>query len=344
MKRYRTKRIRRRINACLAFPLALALVMSACAKKQNTEDEYDKKEELRQNMRHWFDDSQSELDTQKNIPVPTQQDLVGTPAIDRMRDLDDHPEARVPEPRTVQEPPHITEVPEKKLFVSKFTTYYSTENTSRAGNIARAAELLDGLEIAPGEVFSCSTAIGPITEENGYFPAGTYVQGKVEEGIGGGVCQISTTLYNAALFANLTIVERAPHSMVVSYVDPARDAAIAGNYKDLKLRNDYAYPVVIRAKVDDGALTISIHTSEEDIGNEVELISVVLKTIEPGEPVVTIDESRPADYYKVTQKAHTGYVAELYRVTRRDGVELLREKVNTSEYAATPEYVTVGGD
>lgn len=329
----------RRAGALLAFSLALPLVLSACAKRQDTEDEYDKKEELRQNMRDWFDDSQSELDTQKTVPVPTQQDIVGKPAIDRMRTLGDEPEAR-----SVQDPPHITEVPEKKLLVGKFTTYYSMENTSRAGNIARAAEMLDGLEIAPGEVFSCSTAIGPITEENGYLPAGTYVQGKVEDGIGGGVCQISTTLYNAALFAGLTIVERAPHSMAVSYVDPGRDAAIAGNYKDLKLRNDYAYPVVVGAKAGDGALTISIHTPQEDIGNEVELISVVLKTIEPGEPVVTVDEGRPADYYRVTQKAHTGYVAELYRVTRRDGVELLREKVNTSEYAATPEYVTVGGE
>lgn len=328
--------------------LALLLVMTtwftACAKNQTTDDEYDKKEELRQNMQRWFDDSQAELDTQKSPDTPAQDDLitptqeiVGKPAIDRMRSISDEQEARMP-----QDPPHITEVPEKELLVAEFTTYYSTTNTSRSDNIARAAQLLDGLVIEPGEIFSCSTAIGPITEENGYFPAGTYVQGKVEDGVGGGVCQISTTLYNAALLAKLTIVERAPHSMVVTYVDPARDAAIAGNYKDLKLRNDYEYPVVIAAKTEDGALTIAIHTSEEDIGNEVELISHVIETIEPGEPVVTVDESLPEDYYKVTQKAHTGYVAELYRVTRRDGVEIAREKINTSEYAATPEYVTVG--
>lgn len=294
-------------------------------------------------MQRWFDDSQAELDTQKNpdtrgsLVTPTQE-LVGKPAIDRMRALSDGAEAKTP-----QDPPHITAIPERKLLVSEFTTYYSTANVSRSGNIARAAELLDGLVIGSGEIFSCSTAIGPITEENGYLPAGTYVQGRVEDGIGGGVCQISTTLYNAALLAKLTIVERAPHSMAVSYVDPARDAAIAGDYKDLKLRNDYEYPVVIAAKAQGGALTISVHTSEEDIGNEVELISTVVETIEPGESVVTIDESLPADYYEVTQKAHTGYIAELYRVTRRDGVELVREKINTSEYAATPEYVTVGG-
>ncbi|MDE7326665.1 MAG: VanW family protein [Lachnospiraceae bacterium] len=337
MGQYRAKKLFWRGRFFSAVLLVGAMSLTACSSRQESvKDEYDKKEEQRQKLsRDWFDDSQAELDTQKNMVAPTQE-LVGKPAIDR---------SYVPEitPGAQNDLAHITEIPEKKLYVAEFSTYYSTENTSRAANIARAAELLDGLTIEPGEVFSCSTAIGPITEENGYFPAGTYVQGKVEDGIGGGVCQISTTLYNAALYAKLTIVERSPHSMAVTYVDPARDAAIAGNYKDLKLRNDYAYPVEIAARAKDGELTISIHTAEEDIGNEVELISIVLDTIDPGEQVVTVDESLPDDYYKVTQKAHTGYIAELYRVTRRDGVELLREKINTSEYAATPEYVTVGG-
>ena len=336
MKDYREKKNDRRKCFLTAF-FAVTLMFTACTGKQgSTQDEYDRKEEQRKKLsRDWFDDSQAELDTQKNILAPT-QDLVGQPAIERTFTPEDY----VGEMEN--EPPHITQIPEKKLFVAEFTTYYNMENIARSKNIARAAELLDGLVVEPGEVFSCSTAIGPITEENGYFPAGTYVQGKVEDGIGGGVCQISTTLYNTALYAGLTIVERAPHSMIVNYVDPARDAAIAGNYKDLKLRNDYDASVTIAARAVDGALTISIHTAEEDIGNEIELISIVLETIEPGEQVVTVDKSQPEDYYKVTQKAHTGYVAELYRVIRRDGVELVREKVNTSEYAATPEYVTVG--
>lgn len=337
MKQYRAKKIFGYRRCAVALTLILSMTLTACRQKQEAApDEYDKKEEQRSNMpQDWFDDSQAELDIQKDIGATTQE-IVGKPAIDRTREF------QADEPKTPNDPPHITQVPEKKLLVSEFTTYYSTGNTSRAGNIARAAELLNGLVIEPGEVFSCSTAIGPITEENGYLPAGTYVQGKVEDGIGGGVCQISTTLYNAALLAKLTIVERSPHSMAVSYVDPARDAAIAGNYKDLKLRNDYEYPVMISAAAGDGTLTIAIHTAEEDIGNEVELVSVVIETIEPGAPVVTVDETLPADYYEVTQKAHTGYVAELYRVTKRNGTEILREKINTSEYAATPEYAVAG--
>ncbi len=243
------------------------------------------------------------------------------------------------------EPPiQVTGTPEVKVITSEFSTWYGSSGPERRGNIERAAELLNGTVIEPGGIFSCAAGIGPITEDNGYLPAGTFVQGKVEEGIGGGVCQVSTTLYNAALLSGLTIVERSPHSMAVGYVDPARDAAIAGSYKDLKLRNDYAYPVMIEALTEDGMLYFRIHTSEEDIGNTIELESVVLEEIAPGPPIVTIDEILPPDSYMVTQKAHTGYIAELYRVVSRDGIEILREKVNTSSYAATPEYATAGSD
>ncbi len=243
-----------------------------------------------------------------------------------------------------QLPEHIDKPLEQKLLVSEFSTWYGSSSPQRCNNIERAAVLLNGYVIAPQEVFSCAEAIGPIDEENGYLPAGTFVMGKVQQGIGGGVCQVSTTLYNAALYAGLTILERAPHSMAVSYVDPARDAALAGNYKDLKLRNDFEYPVMIEAFTEEGNLYFRIHTAQEDIGNQVELVSVVVEEIPPGDPVVTVDETKPHDYYEVTQKAHTGYVAELYRVISRDGVELLREKINTSQYAATPQYVTVGSD
>ncbi|MDE7299132.1 MAG: VanW family protein, partial [Lachnospiraceae bacterium] len=241
-------------------------------------------------------------------------------------------------------PLQVTGTPEVKLLTSEFSTWYGSSGPERCGNIERAVQLLNGTVIAPGEVFSCAAAIGPITEENGYLPAGTFVQGKVEKGIGGGVCQVSTTLYNAALLSGLTIVERSPHSMAVGYVDPARDAAIAGNYKDLKLRNDYAYPVVIEALTEDGMLYFRIHTSEEDLGNKIELVSVVLEEIPPGPPIITIDETLPKDSYTVTQKAHIGYVAELYRVITRNDIEILREKINTSSYAATPEYATAGVD
>ncbi len=243
---------------------------------------------------------------------------------------------------TEEKPEYITGLPEKKMRQASFETKYSGSSEARSHNIEHAAKLLDGITIEPGEVFSCSKAIGPITEENGYQAAGTYVAGKVEKGIGGGVCQISSTLYNTALLAGVTVVERAPHSMVVSYVEPARDAAIAGDYKDLKLRNDFDTAIRLEASAEDGTLRFTIHTQEE-ADTEIELVSEILSETDPGEPVITVDETQESDYYKVTQKAHTGYVAELYRVISRNGEEISREKVNTSTYEAVPEYVTVGG-
>lgn len=253
-------------------------------------------------------------------------------------DVQDNPASEQGE----QVPKTVEEIPERKDYSVTFQTYFSTANTGRAHNIELAAELLDGWVLSPGEVISCSKAIGPITAERGYEPAGIYMAGKVEEGIGGGVCQISTTLYNAALLAGLTIVERAPHSMIVNYVSPARDAAIAGDYKDLKLRNDFASDVTIYASAKDGVLIFTICTGEEDLGETVELESNILSEIAPPAPVETVDETKPEGYRAVTQKAHTGYVAELYRVIRKDGMEMSRTLVNTSVYQATPEYVTVG--
>ena len=87
--------------------------------------------------------------------------------------------------------------------------------------------------------------ISPLTEENGYYAAPSYSNGEVVDSIGGGVCQVSTTLYNAVLKAELEVVERSPHSMVVSYVKPSMDAAIAGDYKDFKFRNDTEVPIYI---------------------------------------------------------------------------------------------------
>ncbi len=331
-------------NRFLIFGLAAAVSLSACGKNRPSEEDNDNEAA----------DPRAELDVTNGTgnsvegEVPNEGRMAppeGMQEVPISENIQTPVVQDVPDEDMLGDPPlHVTGTPEADFLTSEFSTWYGSSSPARCGNIERAAELLNGTVIEPGEVFSCAAGIGPITEDNGYLPAGTFVQGKVEQGIGGGVCQVSTTLYNAALFAGLTIVERAPHSMVVGYVEPARDAAIAGNYKDLKLRNDYNYPVMIEAITDDGTLYFRIHTSEEDVGNTVELVSVIIEEILPSEPVLTVDESLPEDAYNITQKAHTGYQAELYRVVSRDGIEILREKVNTSYYAATPEYATVGSN
>lgn len=228
-------------------------------------------------------------------------------------------------------------------ILGEFRTYYGDSSESRAANIENAAKKIDGTVLKPSEVFSCKDTIAPFTKKNGYKPAGTYENGKVVESIGGGICQISTTLYNAVLKAELKIVERAAHSMMVSYVDVSMDAAIAGDYKDLKFKNSLKDPVTIHATTEDGWLIIEIEGTEtRSTEREIKFETVILSKTKPGEDVITIDESREDDYYKVTQTAHTGYQAELYKIVYENGKLTDKVQINKSSYEASPKYVTVG--
>lgn len=235
------------------------------------------------------------------------------------------------------------------LLAEYSTSYQVTEDVDEATvkgriqNIKNGAEKLDGMVLMPGEVLSCYEALEPFTEENGYDIAATYVQGRVVESMGGGVCQLSSTLYNACLFAELEIVERSEHSMTVGYIPLSRDAAIAGENKDLKIKNNTDTPVYIEAKAEDGLVTFFIYGKAKKAGREVRLQTVVLETIQPGEDIIVKNSRFPASHVQVLQAAHTGYKTELYKIVYQNGMELVRERVNTSEYAAVPRYVEVGG-
>lgn len=126
-------------------------------------------------------------------------------------------------------------------------------------NILQAARYLQGQVIRPGEVFSTLQAIGPFTAERGYRDGPSYVGHRVVPSIGGGVCKISTTLYNAVILAGLPVVERHPHGMPVPYVPPGRDATIAWGALDFRFRNDQPAPLVLWAEHRDKTLTIAIY-------------------------------------------------------------------------------------
>lgn len=225
-----------------------------------------------------------------------------------------------------------------------FSTTYATSSVSRANNLANGARLINGSIIWPGDTFSTGKTLQPITVENGYSIASAYENGQVVDSVGGGVCQVATTLYNAALKAEIEIAERSNHSMIVGYVKPSMDAAIAGDYKDLKLTNDTETPLYIEASTVGRTITFTIYGKEtRDLEHRsVEFESKVLEVIQPGEDKVTEDDTQPVTYKKVTQSAHVGYKAELWKVVYENGVEVSRERVNYSSYAAEPAYITVG--
>ncbi len=230
-----------------------------------------------------------------------------------------------------------------KDVLGTFTTSFSTSGYNRSGNVRNGCEKINGTLLYPGDAFSTYEAVSPFTEANGYYEAGSYLNGLVIDSLGGGICQVSTTLYNAVLLAELEVTERFNHSMIVTYVDPSADAAISGTAKDFKFVNNLSYPVYIEGTTtDDKKITFTIYGCETRPENrEVIYESVVIsKNVPEGERVVA-DSSQPAGYIDV-QSAHIGYVAELWKIVKVDGVEESREQINDSRYTATPRTAAVG--
>ena len=228
--------------------------------------------------------------------------------------------------------------------LGEYTTTYSGD-AGRMANVENACNFINGSVVLPGEEFDTDATIRPYTEENGYHYAAEYSNGTVVQGLGGGVCQVSTTLYNAVLFAELEVTQRANHSLTVGYVQLAQDAAISGDVKNFKFRNNTDTPIYIAGACENGEITFAIFGKETRPENRtLEFESVLVETIAPGEAIVEVDESLPAGTRNVTQKAHTGYVAELWKHVYVDGELTDSIKVNTSQYMSTPEHVTVGPD
>ena len=243
------------------------------------------------------------------------------------------------------DPQGTTEDLEKvKDVLGTFTTSYSTSGGDRSANVANGCNLINGCTIYPGEEFSAYEAVAPFTVDNGYHMAGSYLNGQVVDSLGGGICQVSTTLYNAVLQAELEVTERYNHSMIVTYVDPSADAAIAeSSGKDFKFKNNLDYPIYIEGyTTPDKQITFTIYGVEtRDSGREVVYESEVLEKSVPDTEIIYTDASQPVGYCSV-QSAHIGYKARLWKVVKENGVEVSREQVNSSNYMKAPRSATVG--
>lgn len=225
--------------------------------------------------------------------------------------------------------------------LSRFVTRYDPVEADRAANIAVAARALDGLVVRPGGTFSFNEAVGPRITERGYRQAPVLINGQFTLDVGGGVCQTSTTLYNAALLAGLRVAVRAPHSRPVWYVPLARDATVAWGLIDLKLTNPYPYPVAFTASAGDGGLTVEVWAPSDAVALPWQLRTVVERAIPAGareqeDPALAPGERR------VEQPGRSGYVATLWRELPLYGPVVGRERVNRSSYPPYPAVERVG--
>lgn len=224
-----------------------------------------------------------------------------------------------------------------------FTTSFSTSGRARSENVTNGCELVNGITVYPGEEFSTYEAVSPFTEKNGYYMAGSYLNGKVVDSLGGGICQVSTTLYNTVLNAELEVTERHNHSMIVGYVDPSADAAIAESAgKDFKFINTTDYPIYIEGVVENKKLTFTIYGNEtRDSGRVVTYVSEVIERTDPPADTIYADATQPIGYI-ITESAHIGYKAKLWKVVTENGVEVSRTQVNSSSYKMVPRSATIG--
>ena len=244
----------------------------------------------------------------------------------------------------VQEPAVKTEDLETiQDVLGTFTTDFSSSGSARSTNLAVGAAKINGRVVMPGQTLSGYECLQPFTRENGYKSAAAYENGQVVDSIGGGVCQIATTLYNTALQAELEITQRQNHSMIVTYVKPSMDAAIAGTYKDIKITNNYSTPIYVEGYTENKKLTFTIYGKETRPANRtVEYVSETLGTTSPGEPQLIVDNSLAPGARVRVQSSHTGLRSRLWKVVTVDGVETERTLLHTDSYNASKAIYRVG--
>lgn len=243
----------------------------------------------------------------------------------------------ITEPRGSRE-----ELSRVKDLLGQGSTDYSSSSAARATNITNGTATLNGRVLYPGDSISVCNSMMPFTEENGYELAPSYANGTTVESFGGGICQVSTTLYLAVLRAELEVTERHNHSMIVGYVKPSMDAAIAEGAKDFQFRNNLEAPVYIEGYAAGGSLGFAIYGEEYRPENrKVTYESETLETIEP-DTELTADPELGFGVTQMTQSPHTGYRAKLWKVVTEDGKEVSREEVNSSTYLMSPTKYKVG--
>lgn len=226
-----------------------------------------------------------------------------------------------------------------KEVIGTYTTYYNGSDKNKITNIKVSSKAISGKILAPGESFSFNGLAGPYTYDKGYKDGKAYVGGKLVDDVGGGICQVSSTLYNAALYAGLKITERYNHGMPVSYVPLGRDATIWYGSKDLKFKNTSSKHVYIQLTATDKSLTATIFGTKGEYDYVIE--SDVTEKLEP-ELKVTYDSSLPAGKEVVEVSGSYGYKAVAYLVKKKNGSVITRTKLSNDRYKATKRVVRVG--
>ena len=240
-----------------------------------------------------------------------------------------------------EEPKKITDEVLNQItdVVSEFSTHFSADNRPRSNNIKLASSKLNGVVILPGEKIGFNETVGQRTLAGGYKVAGVYVNGRHDTGIGGGICQVSTTLYNASLFANLKVLERTNHSLPVPYVPLGRDATVNYGAQNLVIQNTMATPIVVVSEYHPGKLTFRILGKKEE-GIEVKVFQGRVHS-SGGGTRREYDPKLPPGTTKVQHNGDNRYV-QTFRAVYKNGVKISTETLKDSHYDGGGTIISYG--
>jgi len=225
--------------------------------------------------------------------------------------------------------------------LGEYSTKFNAADVDRTHNIKIATNSASNVLIKPGEVYSVNKIVGPRLAKNGYKEAKVIVNNELVPGIGGGVCQVSSTLYNAALLSNMQIVERRSHALPSSYIAKGRDATLSENYIDLKFANTTKYPIYIHGEVKGSWVKFIIYGCNENPGRTVKIKTEVVKET-PSQITIIEDPTLPEGTEIEEKKAYTGYVVKTYRIVMENGKEVSVEELPISVYKAVNGVKKVG--
>ena len=226
-------------------------------------------------------------------------------------------------------------------LLATYSTTYSTRNVNRSTNIRLASQKINGTVIMPGETFSYNTTVGKRTAAAGFKSAAVYSGGKVTEGIGGGICQVSSTLYNSVLLSNLEIVERYNHGFNPGYVPAGRDATVSWGGPDFKFKNNRDYPIKIVCSGTNGTIKVDIYGLKKENDYTVEIQSYITRyigyrTIEEKDPTLAKGQT------KVIESGSNGCQSVCYRILKQNGTVVSKTLLSNDTYNPHNKIVAVG--
>lgn len=234
-----------------------------------------------------------------------------------------------------EDKPRVTAEVLKKVNgkISSYSTSYGSSSEERAFNLELATKSINGTVLMPGEVFSYNDVVGERSAERGYKNAGVIVGNKVENGIGGGICQVSSTLYQAVLRSGLNSVERINHSLPVGYMTKGFDATVAWDSLDYKFKNTFDFPIYIEGVTSGRNVDFNIYGDASASNKTYEIYSEIVENLQP--TISTVDDSSiPEGQTVVEQNPSTGYRVKTYRKVYEGGNLVDTQLISTDTYQA----------